>query len=164
MNAQYVDRLSRTDRDMILTLVPEDTRVLDLGCGTGLLAIAGAKLGASSVMAVDHNSLACEVAKQNAISNNVADKVRIAEIDLREELPPIQVDVLMANLHHELLAALFRNQLFWQAQLYILSGFIPGAEEKLLASLPASPPPFVERRRLDKWCLWVLGDTHRINR
>ena len=97
-------------------------------------------------------------------NNNVADKVRIAEIDLREELPAIQVDVLMANLHHELLAALFRNQLFWQAQLYILSGFITGTEEKLLASLPASPPPFVERRRLDKWCLWVLGDTHRINR
>jgi methionine biosynthesis protein MetW len=33
MNTQYVDRLSRTDRDVILTLVPEDVRVLDLGCG-----------------------------------------------------------------------------------------------------------------------------------
>lgn len=33
MNAQYVDRLSRTDRDVILTLVPEGVRVLDLGCG-----------------------------------------------------------------------------------------------------------------------------------
>lgn len=33
MNTQYVDRLSRTDRDMILTLVPERSRVLDLGCG-----------------------------------------------------------------------------------------------------------------------------------
>ena len=33
MNSQYIDRLSRTDRDMILTLVPESTRVLDLGCG-----------------------------------------------------------------------------------------------------------------------------------
>ncbi len=33
MTAQYVDRLSRTDRDMILTLVPERARVLDLGCG-----------------------------------------------------------------------------------------------------------------------------------
>ncbi len=33
MTADYVDRLSRTDRDMILTLVPEGARVLDLGCG-----------------------------------------------------------------------------------------------------------------------------------
>ncbi|RJQ65459.1 MAG: methyltransferase domain-containing protein, partial [Desulfobacteraceae bacterium] len=33
MNAQYVDRLSRTDRDVIMTLVPEGVRVLDLGCG-----------------------------------------------------------------------------------------------------------------------------------
>ncbi len=33
MNDQYVDRLSRTDRDVILTLVPENVSVLDLGCG-----------------------------------------------------------------------------------------------------------------------------------
>ena len=33
MTSQYIDRLSRTDRDMILTLVPESVRVLDLGCG-----------------------------------------------------------------------------------------------------------------------------------
>ncbi len=33
MTDQYVDRLSRTDRDMIMTLVPEQSRVLDLGCG-----------------------------------------------------------------------------------------------------------------------------------
>ena len=33
MTAQYIDRVSRTDRDMILTLVPEGARVLDLGCG-----------------------------------------------------------------------------------------------------------------------------------
>jgi methionine biosynthesis protein MetW len=33
MTSHYVDRLSRTDRDIILTLVPEGARVLDLGCG-----------------------------------------------------------------------------------------------------------------------------------
>ena len=33
MTAYYVDRLSRTDRDVILTLVPHGVSVLDLGCG-----------------------------------------------------------------------------------------------------------------------------------
>lgn len=39
MNDQYIDRLSRTDRDVIMTLVPSGVRVLDLGCGDcGLLS------------------------------------------------------------------------------------------------------------------------------
>ncbi len=37
MSCAYVNRLSRTDRDVILTLVPDDARVLDLGCGDGSL-------------------------------------------------------------------------------------------------------------------------------
>jgi ribosomal protein L11 methyltransferase len=135
----------------------QEFSVLDLGCGTGLLAIAAARLGATNVNAIDHNPLACRVAKQNVAYNGVADIVRVARLDLRKELPATGVDVIMANLHYELLAALFRLESFWRARLYILSGFMPGAEEQLLASLPTSPPPLLERHRLDKWCVWVLG-------
>ena len=140
------------------TKLPRQFRALDLGCGTGLLAISAAKLGASSAAAVDHNPLACEVSKQNAINNNVEDIVRVSRQDLREKIPATDVDVVMANLHHELLAELFGHASFWKARLYILTGFMPGAEENLLLALPASPPPFVERLSLDKWRGWVLGN------
>jgi ribosomal protein L11 methylase PrmA len=108
-------------------------------------------------MAVDHNSLACAVAQQNGAYNNAVDNIHVKCMDIRQELPATGVDVIMANLHHELLAELFREPAFWQAGLYIISGFMPGGEEQLLASLPAAPPPFLDRRRLDKWCVWVLG-------
>jgi ribosomal protein L11 methylase PrmA len=98
------------------------------------------------------------VAKQNAAFNKVGNSIIVKQIDLRKEVPPTRTDVLMANLHHKLLAALFRNHSFWQAGMYILSGFMPGEEEQLLASLPSPPPSFLERRRQEKWCVWVLGN------
>jgi ribosomal protein L11 methylase PrmA len=108
-------------------------------------------------MAADHNPLACKVTMQNAAYNKVESAIVVKHMDLRREFPPPGVDVIMANLHHELLAELFHNPLFWKARMYILSGFMPGGEEQLLASLPESPPPFLERHGLDKWRVWVLG-------
>jgi ribosomal protein L11 methyltransferase len=140
------------------TKLPLGFSCLDLGCGTGLLAIGAAKLGAATVVAADHNPLACDVTRQNAVYNKVESSILVKQMDLRRELPPADVDVIMANLHHELLAELLQKPSFWKARMYILSGFMPGAEELLLASLPDSPPPFLERRGLDKWRVWVLGD------
>jgi ribosomal protein L11 methyltransferase len=131
---------------------------LDLGCGTGLLSIGLARLGASSVVAVDFNSLACEVTKQNALYNKVQEAIEVRQLDLRKELPDTDVDVVMANLHHSLLIDLFNSPLFWKAKLYILSGFMKHEEEQLLAALPDKPPAFLNRYSMDKWRLWVLGN------
>ena len=138
-------------------LDPEFTG-LDLGCGTGLLSIGLARLGASSVVAVDYNSLACEVTEQNARYNNVQQIIQVRQIDLRKELPDTGVDVIVANLHPGLLIDLFNSPLFWQAKLYILSGFMPNEEEHLLAALPDQPPAFLNRYSMDKWRVWVLGN------
>ncbi len=131
---------------------------LDLGCGTGLLAISAARLGASSVVAIDHNSMACRVTEANVLHNSAENTVETKQLDLRNDLPDTGVDVVMANLHHTLLADLFNTSSFWRAGLYILSGFMPHEEEKLLRALPENPPRFLERRSKDKWRLWVLGN------
>jgi D-alanine-D-alanine ligase len=55
--------------------VQEGDRVLDLGCGAGLLAIAAARLGAGHVVATDIDPRALETTRQNALANGIADKI-----------------------------------------------------------------------------------------
>jgi len=70
-------------------------RVLDLGCGSGILAIAAIKLGAGPTWAVDIDPDACVVAAQNAAVNGVAAAI---QIDTDLAAAPAPVDILLANL------------------------------------------------------------------
>ena len=140
------------------TASPEITinTALDLGCGTGLLAIAAAKQGVGRITACDNNRLACQVANANCLANGVQDRVAVLEADLRRQCPDTRVDLVMANLYKVLILELFDSPDFGQARLYLLSGFIAGMEEDLLAALPQGGITFLERRRNDRWCCWAL--------
>ncbi len=130
--------------------------MLELGCGTGLLAIAAAMRGVEKITAVDYNSLACDLVASNAKINGVNNKIVVEQRDLLKGLPNTKVDLVVANLYRDLLRQLFQNKEFWQGNLYIISGFISGMEEELLAALPEKGFRFLERLRTDNWCLWVL--------
>lgn len=75
----------------------EGMRVADAGTGSGILAVAAAKLGASSVYAFDIDELAVEAASRNLKLNGVADRVMVIQSGM-EILPELAVDVLVANL------------------------------------------------------------------
>jgi ribosomal protein L11 methyltransferase len=53
------------------------SRVLDLGTGSGILAVAAAKLGAGSVLALDVDAVAVEAARENAARNHVDDRIQV---------------------------------------------------------------------------------------
>lgn len=130
--------------------------MLDLGCGTGLLALTAAHIGVNSIKACDNNTLACEVAEKNCRLNGF-NNIEVSEVDLRKNLPSTNVDLVVANLYHTLLGELFQEPTFWQAKLYIVAGFSPSMEEELLASLPTDRMRMLERNRSDRWCLWVMA-------
>ncbi len=67
--------------------------VLDYGCGSGILAIAAAKLGAARVTGIDIDPQAIATSRENAAANGVA-----AEFGLPDELPALAVDVVVANI------------------------------------------------------------------
>jgi ribosomal protein L11 methyltransferase len=72
-------------------------RVLDLGCGSGILAIAAARLGAAHVLALDLDPLAVKATRENAEANGVSDLIHVSEGTL-----PVSTrgsfDVIAANI------------------------------------------------------------------
>ncbi len=72
-----------------------DQQVVDYGCGSGILAIAAAKLGATQVVAIDHDSQALEATIDNAEKNSVREMIIVK---LPEEAEVELVDIMIANI------------------------------------------------------------------
>lgn len=77
-------------------------KILDIGTGTGVLAIAAVKLGAGSCTAIDNDGWSIENARENIEKNNAADKIRLmsGEIASSEEN---EFDIVVVNLNRNTL-------------------------------------------------------------
>lgn len=78
-------------------VLTKDMTVFDVGTGSGILAVIAAKLGAAQVTAVDIDTVAVRVAKENIILNKTADKVSAAQGDLLTGVQG-QADLIIANI------------------------------------------------------------------
>ncbi|NLV16203.1 MAG: 50S ribosomal protein L11 methyltransferase [Syntrophomonadaceae bacterium] len=83
-------------------------KVLDVGTGSGILAIAAAKLGAQTVKAVDIDPVAIEVARENIKANGVLGAVSLEQRDLAV-LTGIEADTITANLTAPVIRNLIEN-------------------------------------------------------
>ena len=100
-------------------------QVLDVGTGSGILAIIADKLGAESVAAIDHDIEAVKNASENAVLNKVSGGMRIVLAEL-EQLIPQEFDLILANINKNALlkyAGLFPDFMSAQGKL-ILSGIL----------------------------------------
>ncbi len=126
--------------ELLLALEPSGS-FADLGCGTGVLAIAAARLGWSPVVGVDYDERSVEAAARNAGLNGVA--VEIRRVDLLAEPPP-DADTVVANMPTHVQAAV-REALPRLPRHLVLSGVNPRDGDTLVASY--APRGLVERRR-----------------
>jgi ribosomal protein L11 methyltransferase len=123
----------------------EPGSLLDAGCGSGAVAVAGVRLGFAPVRAVDLDPVAVEVAAETALRNRVAVDVWQADV-LRDPLPPS--DVVVANIE---LAVVEQLLGLLVTRLAVTSGY-PDRER------PTAPLwEHVDRVELDGWAADVLA-------
>ena len=126
--------------ELMLDLEPGGS-FADLGCGSGVLAIAAAKLGFAPVRAYDSDRAAVEATLRNARENGVVLDA-IERFDLRGEAPPV-ADVVAANLMRPLLLAV-RQSMREMPRSLIVSGLLEHEADEVAAAYA----PLQERRRL----------------
>jgi ribosomal protein L11 methyltransferase len=114
--------------ELMLELEPSGSLV-DLGCGSGVLAIAARKLGFDPVTALDSDRAAVAATLANARDNAVT-LDRVDRVDLRNEPPP-RADVVVANLMRPLLLRLSERV---EADLVIASGLLDHEADELVGA------------------------------
>ncbi|PYL83453.1 MAG: hypothetical protein DMF23_09475 [Verrucomicrobia bacterium] len=126
---------------------PEKT-LLDLGTGSGILALVAARFGARHVIAIDHDPVAIATAKENARRNKIAN-IDFHVADVRRWKFSPRTEIITANLFSELLIEILPK--LKRAQWLILSGILREQEARLVRALNRNGIAIAEMRRRGKW-------------
>ena len=135
--------------ELMLGLSP-DSGFVDLGCGSGVLAIAAARLGWGPVVALDNDVAAVDAAAENALVNGVDLVVR--RHDLRVD-PPVSAPTVAANLLRPLLLT-WASRLAGASDLperVIASGLLVGEADEVAGAFEAAGFAEMERRTSGDW-------------
>ena len=138
--------------ELLLDLEPSGGSLADLGCGSGLVAIAAARLGFAPVTAVDHDPAALAATLDNALANGVVLEA-VEQVDLREQAGP-EADVVVANLMRPLLLRVARL-MPGRPRALIISGLLESEADEVAGAFA----PLAERRRLSDagWSALLLA-------
>ena len=132
--------------------VDETKTVFDIGCGSGILAIAAAQLGAKEVVAGDLDEVAVKVSKENCEINNVSDKVVVKHGSLFEVVDS-KADVIVANIIADIIKILAKDvsKFLKEDGVFISSGIILAKIDQVCEALEENGFEIVKVERLGEW-------------
>lgn len=136
-------------------------RVLDVGTGSGILALAAAKLGAASVYCIDNSSVAVESATANAAVNNLSDEITVVQGILDEvEAARMagQYDMVLVNIIAHVIGGMAAQlaQVLAPGGWLIASGIIEARRVDAQPALLATGLELVEQAMIDDWIALTL--------
>lgn len=125
--------------------------MLDMGCGSGILSVAGLLLGAGSAVGVDIDALAVKTAVANAEINHVGDKFTGICGNLADKVTGT-FDVVVANIVADVVILLTKDapRFMKPDTVYIMSGIIDTREDDVLACL-ADKFEIIDRKEEKGW-------------
>ncbi len=129
---------------------------LDLGCGSGVLAIAAAKLGFAPVLALDYDQLAVDATRENAAVNGVSALIDVRRFDLREQRVPA-APLVLANLLRPLLLAWCERIEPGQHRWIIASGLLSTETEEIATAFAQRGYAQIRRMQRGEWAALLLG-------
>jgi ribosomal protein L11 methyltransferase len=129
-------------------------KVLDLGTGSGILALGAAKWGAEKVLAVDCNELAVETALRNVLSNGESQRIEV-RMGKAEDFVNEEADLVCANIHVQVIESLLKKNAFLKKRWFILSGIFKRDAEEIERRLKQRSVQIVRRLQEKIWSTLV---------
>jgi ribosomal protein L11 methyltransferase len=138
-------------------------RVLDVGCGSGVLAVVALRLGAGSAVGIDVDPAALSATGANAAVNGVADRLAVRQAGLGDDgagTSPGQADLVVANIGVRVLSerAAALQELVRPGGVVVLSGLLDEQADAVVARFDGCQE--LERRHEDGWAAPVLRRDH----
>ena len=132
-------------------ITPQDT-VLDVGCGSGILAITAALLGANKIIGCDIDEVAVKVAGENAALNGVQDRIAFHQGDLTSQVEG-SFQIICVNIVADVIIRLSEDAGRYLAKdgIFITSGIIDTREQDVLNALEQNGFQVIERRTSGGW-------------
>lgn len=132
--------------------------VLDMGTGTGILAILAKKLGASPIVGIDIDEWSAENARENCIANGGADiEIRLGDKDLLNDYK--EFDIILANINKNVLKVQipFYSKLLKANGTLLMSGFFSTDVEELEKFAGQHGLKLLQRYSKNNWAVMKLG-------
>lgn len=138
--------------EMLENCVTDGCSVLDVGCGSGILAICAAKYGAGLCRAYDIDPIAVEVAAENALENGC--DIECGESDLLAGVKAGQYDIICANIVADIIIRMAPEvgKFMKDTSTLLASGIITERAEEVTEALEAAGLYLTETREDNGWC------------
>lgn len=148
------------------SIIQEGDEVIDVGTGSGILAIGACRLGASKVLALDLDPVAVSSAKENTRLNGLEDRIQVVESDLLSVLKgegstgveiKLPVRVVVANILAEIILLFIEDvyQALAPGGYYIASGIYKNKEQAVQEALIAAGFELERTAREEDWVAFV---------